>query len=152
MGGMKTGRIRNLRKNPTEAEKALWRHLRLRQIEGYKFRRQVPIGDYIADFVCLEKRLIIEVDGGQHSQKSSQDSKRDKWLNAQAFEVLRFWNNQVMGEIEAVKEAIRRALIDTPHLDPPPQGGRRPVEMAKEIRSNPSPLAGKAGMGGKGHE
>ena len=87
--------------------------------------------------------MIIEVDGGQHSQKSFQDSKRDKWLNAQAFEVLRFWNNQVMGEIEAVKEAIRRALIDTPHLDPPPQGGRRPVEMAKEIRSNPSPLAGE---------
>jgi very-short-patch-repair endonuclease len=99
-------KARELRKNLTEAELTLWRHLRLRQFGGYKFRRQQPIGKYIVDFVCLEKRLIIEVDGGQHSEQVSYDLERSAWLEEQGFRVLRFWDNQVLKETEAVKEVI----------------------------------------------
>ncbi|MBA4394464.1 MAG: hypothetical protein C0407_13005 [Desulfobacca sp.] len=77
---MEKNRARELRKNLTDAEKVLWKHLRLRQINDYKFRRQQPIGKYIVDFVCLEKRLIIEVDGGQHDEQGAYDSNRDAWL------------------------------------------------------------------------
>ncbi len=106
MGGMDRIKARELRKNLTEAELTLWRHLRLRQFGGYKFRRQQPIGKYIVDFVCLEKRLIIEVDGGQHSEQVSYDLERSAWLEEQGFRVLRFWDNQVLKETEAVKEVI----------------------------------------------
>ena len=110
MGGMNTQRARELRKDPTPAERALWKRLRLRQISGYKFRRQQPIGPYIVDFVCFEKRLIIEVDGGQHSQQIVQDSKRTAWLKDQGFGVLRFWNNEVLEATEAVGATILEAL------------------------------------------
>jgi very-short-patch-repair endonuclease len=80
MGGMDKINARELRKNLTEAERTLWRHLRLRQFGGYKFRRQQPIGNYIVDYVCLEKRLIIELDGGQHSKQIAYDSERTAWL------------------------------------------------------------------------
>jgi very-short-patch-repair endonuclease len=106
MGGMDRIKARELRKNLTEAELTLWKHLRLRQFGGYKFRRQQPIGKYIVDFVCLEKRLIIEVDGGQHSEQVSYDLERSAWLEEQGFRVLRFWDNQVLKETEAVKEVI----------------------------------------------
>jgi very-short-patch-repair endonuclease len=114
MGGMRKDRARELRKNPTDAERALWKHFRLRQIGGHKFRRQQVIGKYIADSVCFEKRLIVEVDGGQHSKEYSYDVERDKWLSEQEFCVLRFWNNQVLQETEAVREAIRQALSNFP--------------------------------------
>lgn len=110
MGGMDKIRVRELRKNPTEAERILWKHLCLRQVGGHKFRRQQPIGLYIVDFVCLEKRVIIEVDGGQHSAAGIYDADRDAWLEAQGYRVFRFWNHQVLKEIEAVKEFIMRAL------------------------------------------
>ena len=109
-GGMDRIRVRTLRKNLTEAEQTLWRHLRLRQIGGYKFRRQQPIGRYVVDFICFEKRLIIEVDGGQHSEHVVYDSKRNTWLEKQGFSVLRFWDNQVLKETEAVKEVIMGGL------------------------------------------
>ena len=80
---MDKGKVRELRKNSTEAEGLLWKNLRLRQIEGYKFRRQQPIGEYIVDFVCFERRLIVGVDGGQHAEKIAYDSKRDEWLKSQ---------------------------------------------------------------------
>jgi very-short-patch-repair endonuclease len=107
---MDKGKVRELRKNLTEAERLLWKNLRLRQIEGYKFRRQQPIGEYIVDFVCFEKRLIVEVDGGQHAEEIAYDSKRDEWLKSQGFSILRFWNHQVSKEIEAVKERILEEL------------------------------------------
>src|SRR5216684_2308851 len=101
---MKTNEIkaRELRKNPTEAEKKLWNHLRLRQLGGYKFRRQHPLGLYIVDFICLEKRLIIEVEGGQDSEQVDYDEERTAWLEAQGFCIVRFWNNEVLNEIEMV--------------------------------------------------
>jgi len=101
---------RELRKNQTDAEKVLWNHLRLRQMEDYKFRRQQPIGKYIVDFACLEKRLIIEVDGGQHDESGPQDFNRDSWLTSQGYRILRFWNNQIFNELDAVKETIFNTL------------------------------------------
>ena len=107
-------RARRLRSNLTDAESYLWRHLRFRQIAGHKFRRQRPIGPYIVDFVCLEKKVVIEVDGGQHAQTQTLDDTRDKWLRSQGYVVLRFWNNEVLREVEAIKEAILRALTEPP--------------------------------------
>ena len=107
-------RARKLRSNLTDAESYLWRHLRFRQIAGHKFRRQRPIGPYIVDFVCLEKKVVIEVDGGQHAQTQTLDDTRDKWLRAHGYVVLRFWNNEVLREVEAIKEAILRALTEPP--------------------------------------
>ena len=128
MGGMDKISARELRKNLTEAERALWRYLRLRQLGGHKFRRQQPIGKFIVDFVCLEKRLIVEVDGGHHSKQVAYDLERDTWLKKQGFSILRFWDNQVLREIDSVKEVIMEKLYNhshTPHFNPPPQGGRR---------------------------
>ena len=101
---------RSLRKNPTEAERRLWRYLRLRQLGGWKFRRQQPLGPYIVDFVCLEKRLIIEVDGGQHAAQVKNDAQRAAWLEAEGFRLLRFWNTEVLRDTNAVQETIRAAL------------------------------------------
>ena len=134
---MNNNKARELRKNPTESEQALWKHLRMRQLGGYKFRRQQPIGPYIVDFVSFEKRVIIEVDGGQHSQQVEYDSKKTVWLEDQGYRVLRFWNNQVLKEIEAVKAIISKVLeddVNTPHPNPPPQGGRRDL-----VRRTPLP-------------
>jgi very-short-patch-repair endonuclease len=107
---MSTERARVLRKNPTEAERTLWKHLRLRQLEGQKFRRQQPLGLYIVDFICIEKRLIVELDGGQHLEQVASDAERTAWLERQGFRVLRFWNHEVLKDIDAVIDVIRRAL------------------------------------------
>ena len=107
---MNKNTARALRKNSTDAERLLWQHLRLRQIGGYKFRRQQPLGPYIADFACLEKRLIVEVDGGQHSDHAAYDARRSRWLGAQGFSVLRFWDHEVLRDIEAVKQVIGQAV------------------------------------------
>ena len=109
-----TAKARNLRSNLTDAERRLWRHLRLRQVDGYKFRRQRPIGKYIVDFVCLEKFLVIEVDGGQHDTQNLYDTERDSWLKSQGFTVLRFWNHDVLRVTESVLAAIQRALNAPP--------------------------------------
>jgi len=100
-------RAKELRRRSTEAEKIIWKHLRSKQMCGIKFRRQQPIGDYIVDFVCFEKHAIIEIDGGQHSLNSLGDRKRDKWLKSQGYRVLRFWNNDIMQNLEGVLEIIR---------------------------------------------
>ncbi len=109
---MKTERARALRRNPTEAERVLWRHLRLRQMDGHKFRRQQPLGRFIVDFVCLENRLIVELDGGKHAERAAADAARTEWLEAQGFRLLRFWNHDVLKNTEAVKDAIRHALLE----------------------------------------
>lgn len=95
-----------LRKNQTPAENRLWYFLRAHRYKDLKFKRQKPIGNYIADFVCLELKLIIEIDGSQHFMQRNYDTQRTYWLEAKGFCVLRFWNNQVMREIEGVLEAI----------------------------------------------
>ena len=104
-------RARALRKNPTDAERVLWHHIRRRQLGGYRFRTQHPVGNYIVDFYCLEERLAIELDGGHHSEQVTYDNERSAWLKARGYRVLRFWNNQVLGEIEAVKQVILDALM-----------------------------------------
>jgi len=107
---MASTKARRLRTYPTEAEKRLWTVLRRQQVEGYRFRRQAPIGRYIVDFVCLRRRLVVEVDGGQHATRGQADAARTAWLESQGFRVLRFWNNDVLGNTNGVVEAIRQAL------------------------------------------
>jgi very-short-patch-repair endonuclease len=99
-------RARQLRKNPTDAERLLWQKLRFWQVDGRKLRRQQPLGGYIVDFVCLERRLIVELDGGQHADRNAYDKKRDDWLRNQGFVILRFWNHDVLNNIDGVVEQI----------------------------------------------
>jgi very-short-patch-repair endonuclease len=103
-----TPRARELRQKMTDAERVLWKHLRSRQLQ-YKFRRQTPKGTYIPDFVCLEKKLVVEVDGAHHLN-SAYDKNRDTWLSEQGFRVLRFWNSDVLKNTEGVLEKIRLEL------------------------------------------
>lgn len=102
---------RTLRKAPTDAELKIWQSLRKRQLKGYKFRRQHPIERYIVDFICIEQDLIIEIDGGQHeTQQAAYDAERTHILELKGFRVLRFWNNDVMKNLDAVLETILSAL------------------------------------------
>jgi very-short-patch-repair endonuclease len=105
-----TQRARALRGNQTDAEKLLWRHLRNRQLQGYKFRRQVPIGRYIVDFVCLSLKLVIELDGSQHMNNTDYDDQRTQYLATQGFQVVRFWNNELLHHTDSVLEALTLAL------------------------------------------
>lgn len=102
---------RRLRRDMTMAERKLWSVLRSRQIDGCHFRHQVPVGDYITDFCCLSRRLIVEVDGSQHAD-STRDLARSRWLENQSYRVLRFWNNEVLENLEGVRETIRIALME----------------------------------------
>lgn len=104
---------RQLRRSMTDAEKRLWYHLRDRQLNGVKFKRQQVLGRYIVDFVCFETRLVIELDGGQHLDRKA-DISRDAWLRAQGFEVLRFWNNDVLKDTAAVPERIDELTAPSP--------------------------------------
>ena len=113
-------RAKRLRSTPTEAEARLWYHLRAHRLGGHKFKRQKPLGPYIVDFVCMEHQLIVEADGGQHAEARVYDAKRDAWLEARGFRVLRFWNNEVLEETEAVLERILQALSPGPS----PMSGR----------------------------
>ena len=117
-----------LRKNQTDAEKLLWFALRNRQINKLKFRRQVPLGPYAADFVCFENRLIVELDGGQHADAEAYDGARTSWLEGEGFHVIRFWNNEVLPNREGVLARL--------------------MEKCEELNSVaddkvPSPLAGR---------
>ena len=119
--GQKRDRARELRRDMTLAERRLWNVLKLRQMEGFRFRRQHPIGPYIADFACLEAGLVIEVDGGQHAE-SRIDHVRDAFMQGKGFKVLRFWNNEVMANPEGVCSVIAHALAERcPHPSLPPQ-------------------------------
>jgi very-short-patch-repair endonuclease len=118
-------RARALRINATDAEQRLWQILGSRQMMGCKFRRQVPIGRYIADFLCHEARLIIEVDGGQHDRSSEHEANRITFLQSQGYRVLRFWNDEVLTNPEGVHFLITEVLKrDHPHPNPPPSRGR----------------------------
>jgi very-short-patch-repair endonuclease len=102
---------RHLRNTATEAERRLWQRLRRRQMNGFKFRRQRPIGRYVCDFVCLEAAVVVELDGSQHVTQSRYDDQRDAFLRSNGFRVLRFWNGSVFSEPEAVVQTIMEALI-----------------------------------------
>jgi very-short-patch-repair endonuclease len=103
---------RTLRKNYTQAEALLWSKLRARQMEGIKFRRQQPIEDFIVDFVSFEKRIVIELDGGQHAVDEDKDKERDKWLKGNGYTVLRFWNNDLFENMDGVLEVIREKCME----------------------------------------
>ena len=105
----RTGIARKLRANQTDAETRLWHRIRNRQISGFKFVRQEPIGRYICDFVCREQRLVVEVDGGQHLE-SKRDEVRDGYLAEQGYRVMRFWNNDVLSNIDGVLMVLDEAL------------------------------------------
>jgi very-short-patch-repair endonuclease len=99
---------RRLRKTPTEAEKRLWAQLRAKQLDGHRFRRQHPIGPYVVDFFCPKAKLIVEVDGGQHSEDG--DRERTRWIESHGYRVIRFWNNDVTNNIEGVLLRIIETL------------------------------------------
>lgn len=109
----KTTQARQLRQNETEEEYHLWSDLRARRLNGYKFARQVPLGQYIVDFLCREQNLVVEVDGSQHAD-SAYDQSRTDWLNIQGYSVLRFWNHELTTERRSVLDTILAAL--TGHL------------------------------------
>ena len=105
-----TSRARILREKSTDAERVLWRLLRNRQLTGYKFRRQVPIGRYIVDFLCSERKLVVEIDGGQHQEQAGYDFERTQFLESRGYRVVRFWNSQIFEELDGVQEAILLTL------------------------------------------
>ena len=111
---MADGRAKQLRQQPTETETRLWRHLRRKQLDELRFRRQAPIGSYIVDFFCPEARLIVELDGGQHSDQQDYDDRRTRWLEQRGYRVLRFWNNDVLGNLDGVLVEIQRAARQSP--------------------------------------
>jgi len=117
---------RKLRHNQTDAENLLWRHLRNRQLNGFKFRRQYWIESYIVDFACVEQKIVVELDGGQHASETmrTNDRKRTAFLESHGFKVLRFWNNEIIQETKAVLETIMAVLQNTtPHPTLSPQRG-----------------------------
>ena len=101
---------RRLRRDQTDAEQMLWARLRNRQLDGWKFRRQVPLGKFVVDFVCYDEKLVVELDGGQHGENPDDDATRTAWLEARGFRVLRFWNHEVLENLEGVLTIIAKAL------------------------------------------
>jgi very-short-patch-repair endonuclease len=149
--GSKRSFAKQLRSKMTDVETKLWQQLRAKRFEDYKFRTQVPIGQYIVDFICYEKRLIVELDGSQH-EGSTYDVKRDAWLRSQDFRVLRFWNNDVNAALDGTLMAIHDAL----GLPSPASQGRGCLsregrDLRKEVKEEAvnqvSPLAGETDLG-----
>jgi very-short-patch-repair endonuclease len=116
-------RARQLRRDQTDAEQRLWTKLRDRQLGGAKFRRQHPVGPFVADFCCPQRKLVVELDGGQHAEDVAADQKRSRFLEERGFRVLRFWNHDVLQNTEAVLERIAVAMSD-PHPCPLPRRAR----------------------------
>ena len=114
-------RASTLRRNMTDAERRMWHHLRNRQLGGHKFKRQWSLGPYIVDFCCIERRVVVEVDGGQHAPQ--RDGRRTTDLNAMGYRVVRFWNNDVLENTEGVLMSLLAELGPHPHPDPLPQAG-----------------------------
>jgi very-short-patch-repair endonuclease len=107
----------------TDAERLLWSRLRRRQVFGLRFRRQHPIGPFIADFACTQAKLVVELDGGQHALTGGKDAARTRWLERSGYRVLRFWNNDVLTHIDAVVYLVASATRRPPSLTLPPPGG-----------------------------
>jgi len=118
---MKSIRVkaRQLRRDQTDAEQVLWARLRDRHLCGAKFRREHPIGPFVADFCCPQQKLVVELDGGQHAVAIAADQKRSRFIEEQGYRVLRFWNHDVLGNTDGVLEQIAESLSD-PHVHPHP--------------------------------
>jgi|SRR5581483_5110334 len=114
---------RTLRRNQTDAEKRLWRCLRAREFQGVKFRRQQPLGPYVADFCSFDEKVVVELDGGQHALKREKDAKRTEYLKQSGFKVIRVWDNEVLANLEGVLEHIRQSLDKHPSPRPSPARG-----------------------------
>jgi len=127
-----TARSRELRRDATEAERKLWQHLRSRQLRGARFNRQFPVGQFICDFACRELRLVIELDGGQHASAADYDKRRTRFLEAQGYAVIRFWNNEVLDNTEGVLVRIGEALDNRP--SPGPSRKREGSLWARPLR------------------
>ncbi|WP_313055127.1 endonuclease domain-containing protein [Pseudomonas lopnurensis] len=138
---------KQLRRNMTDAEQLLWRHLRAHRLAGRKFRRQQPLGPYVVDFVHFGARLIAEADGGQHND-SQHDARRDDWLKGQGFRGLRFWNNDILLNTEQVLAVIFEA-VGSPSPQPSPVKGEGAALRGARAECHPSPLAGE-GPGKRG--
>jgi adenine-specific DNA-methyltransferase len=139
----------------TEAERKLWLRLRDWRAAGYHFRRQAPLGSFIADFACVHARLVVELDGGQHMEQVAEDSMRTAYLAEHGFRVLRFWNYQVFTELDAVLDTIWLALtsphrlefFQSPHPDPPLRGeGDGGDQLGSSEASRPRRAAGPKGL------
>jgi len=117
-----TQRAQELRQNATAAERKLWIHLSRRQIAGTKFSRQIPVGPFICDFVSRSARLVIELDGGQHDENEGRDRERTAYIEGMGFKVIRFWNNEVLGNIDGVVSRIGGVLRHSPPPTPPASG------------------------------
>ena len=129
---IRTGLARRLRRDSTSAELRLWNRLCSRSINGHKFVRQQPLGRFVVDFLCREKRLVVEVDGGQHDE-SDRDRARDQWLREHNYRILRFWNNDVMSNMDGVLETIANAMHEAAPPHPvPASGGNRPLPASGE--------------------
>ena len=143
-----TARAQQLRNEATDAERRLWRHLSRRQLGGFKFSRQMPIGPFICDFLCRERGLVIELDGGQHAEQAVRDSRRTAFLEKRGLTVLRFWNNEILQNTDGVLQVILAQLQDTParfaRTPLPLAGGEEPrsgegVGLACPRRAHPQP-------------
>jgi very-short-patch-repair endonuclease len=128
---MPAATARRLRANQTDVEKRLWSQLRNRGLLGLKFRRQVPLGDFVADFVCADHALVVELDGGQHAASEAMDNRRTAWLESRGWRVIRFWNNEVNENVDGMLQMIAAACeidVDHPHSE-------------KHRRPHPGPLS-----------
>ena len=137
---------REMRSGMTDAEALLWKLLRNRRLAGAKFRRQHPIGRYILDFYCAERKLCIELDGGQHGEAVAYDQLRDQWLLGQGIQILRFWNNQMLTETEGVLEMIYQALLAIPATAgalTATSAGALNTAPASTLTPGPSPACGR---------
>jgi very-short-patch-repair endonuclease len=134
-------RARAMRSEPTDAERKLWWHLRYRlALPHSHFRRQVVLGRYIVDFASHGLKLVIEIDGGQHALQSKQDAVRTRFLESEGYRVLRFWNNEVLGNIDGVLEVIQSAVLATPTPAPPHKGeGKEDAPTPARSARRPSP-------------
>lgn len=136
--GQKRNRARALRATMTDAERALWRCLRMRQLGGFRFRRQHPVGPWILDFACLERGLVVEVDGGQHAD-APRDVLRDAGLRRRGLQVLRVWNHEVLGNMNGVLELILSTLAPGPHPNPSRVEGWGGGEGQARTHNTPAP-------------
>jgi adenine-specific DNA-methyltransferase len=116
---------RTMRRDSTDAERKFWWLVRDRRLGGHKFKRQFLVGRYIVDFICLEAKLVVELDGGQHTQQTVYDTTRDAYLTARGFRVLRFWNIEFLTNRDGVLETLLCQLEMPPHPNPLPQQGER---------------------------